>query len=553
MARLPRAFATLVALFVILPTSAAAEVAPPSPAAEQPTAALRAGQVDLRFVEGGLSQPIAVTNAGDGTNRLFVAQRGGAVRVIANEALVGGVFLTVTGLAGGFSSDGERGLLGLAFHPSFETNRKVYVYYTEGDGDLVVAEFTANGAGTSATFTERILDIEHSSFNNHNGGQISFGPDGNLYVFTGDGGSGGDPSDNGQNSSSLLGKVLRINVDGAGYTIPAGNPYGNPVWDIGLRNPFRASFDRATGDMWIGDVGQGTREEVSRHPAGTGGGLNFGWDVWEGTFCHEGPCTQPGFTFPVVEYSQVAPRAVTGGFVYRGPTQMDLVGHYVFTDYYSGNLWTIPPGGSSMVFHRSIGRGFAGFGEGENGELYAVNLETGTLYQVVAPPFNDIAGSIFYFDILWAHGTGVTVGCTATAFCPNNAVTREQMASFLVRALGLPATGTDFFTDDWNSVHQSDINRVAAAGIASGCGGGRFCPSLELSREQMASFLVRAFRLPHTGSDFFSDDAGSIHQSDINRLAASGITTGCGGTRYCPLETVTRGQMTAFLHRAKGG
>src|ERR687895_866793 len=218
MARIPRALVFLFALLVILP---------PPASAEPPTAALRAGQVDLRFVEGGLSQPIAVTNAGDGTNRLFVAQRGGAVRVIANEALVGGVFLAVTGLAGGFSSDGERGLLGLAFHPSFESNRKVYVHYTEGDGDIVVAEFTANGAGTSATFTERILDIEHSSFNNHNGGQIMFGPDGMLYVFVGDG--GGNLSENGENINTLLGKVLRVNVDGTGagpfgtYSIPAGN------------------------------------------------------------------------------------------------------------------------------------------------------------------------------------------------------------------------------------------------------------------------------------------------------------------------------------------
>ena len=456
MARLRRALTLLVALFVILPTSAAAEVAQPEPSAEVPTAALTAGQVDLRFVEGGLSQPIAVTNAGDGTNRLFVAQRGGAVRVIANEALVGGVFLAVTGLAGGFSSDGERGLLGLAFHPSFESNRKVYVNYTEGDGDVVVAEFTANGAGTSATFTERILDIEHSAFSNHNGGQISFGPDGMLYVLVGDG--GGNLSENGEDITTLLGKVLRVNVDGTGagsfgtYSIPAGNPHAagaglDEIWHIGLRNPFRGSFDRGSGEMWIGDVGEGTREEIDRLPAGTGG-LNLGWDEWEGTSCHDAPCSQAGYTFPQAEYSQAGPRAVTGGFVYRGPTQTDLVGHYVFADFYSGNLWTLPPGSSSAVLHRSPDVNIAGFGEGENGELYAVDLSGGTLYQVVAPHFTDIAGSIFYFDILWAHATGVTLGCTATTFCPNNAVTREQMASFLVRALGLPNTASDFFIDD---------------------------------------------------------------------------------------------------------
>jgi glucose/arabinose dehydrogenase len=551
-ARIPRAARALlplvVALLIPAPAIARPTAAPAAPAA---AAALSAGQVSLRQVLTGLNAPIAIANAGDGTGRLFVAERGGTVRVVTSQGLQGGTFLNVTGLTGGFSTSGERGLLGLAFHPSFEANRKVYVYYTEGDGDLIVAEFTANGAGTAASFTERILDIEHSANNNHNGGQIAFGPDGYLYVFTGDGGGGEDPQENGQNPASLLGKVLRIDVNGTGYSVPPGNPWGTPVWDIGLRNPFRASFDRATGDLWIGDVGQGTREEVSRHPAGVGGGLNFGWDVWEGTYCHEGPCSIPGFTFPVVEYSQASPRAVTGGFVYRGG-QAALVGHYVFADFYSGNLWTIPPGGNSMLFHGSTGLNIAAFGESESGELYAVDLSGGGLWQVVAPPFNDIVGSQFYADIVWVYEAGIAAGCGGGLYCPDASVTREQMASFLVRALGLPQTGPDVFTDDETSIHEGHINSLAAAGIAAGCGGGRFCPTQVVTRQEMASFLVRALGLPQTGPDVFTDDETSIHEGHINSLAASGIAAGCGGGRFCPVDPVTRGQMAAFLHRAFG-
>jgi hypothetical protein len=166
--------------------------------------------------------------------------------------------------------------------------------------------------------------------------------------------------------------------------------------------------------------------------------------------------------------------------------------------------------------------------------------------------FLDVDASIFRADIGWIEGAGITAGCSADgeSYCPDALVTRGQMASFLTRALGLPPSGTDFFTDDGGSIHQPDINRVAAAGVATGCGGGRYCPTDLVTREQMASFLVRALGLPATGTDFFSDDAGSIHQADINRLAAAGIATGCGGGRYCPTQPVTRGQMAAFLHRA---
>jgi hypothetical protein len=177
-------------------------------------------------------------------------------------------------------------------------------------------------------------------------------------------------------------------------------------------------------------------------------------------------------------------------------------------------------------------------------------FDTASMSVITGHSFTDIAGHFFEPEITWLYQRGITTGCSSTLFCPDFSVTREQMASFLVRALGLPTTSTDFFTDDENSIHESDINRLAASGIAAGCGGGRYCPGQVVTREQMASFLRRAFGLAASGTDFFSDDAGSIHEGDINALAQSGIATGCGGGRYCPLGTVTRGQMAAFLERA---
>ncbi|MGH2357581.1 MAG: S-layer homology domain-containing protein, partial [Candidatus Limnocylindria bacterium] len=299
-------------------------------------------------------------------------------------------------------------------------------------------------------------------------------------------------------------------------------------------------------------VGQGTYEEVDFKPAGGGGGWNWGWSQREGAhpFSDGTPCASSGIahTDPIAEYQQGSPKAVTGGFVYRGILEPDLVGHYIFTDFYSGSLWSLANG--VLTSHGSTGLNISSFGESEAGELYAVDLPAGQLYRVVGPPFIDIASSQFYYDILWIYGQGITTGCGNRMYCPDQAVTRQEMASFLVRALDIPPTGTDFFTDDEASIHEADINALAAHGTTTGCGGGRYCPDQAVTRQEMASFLVRALDIPPTSTDFFTDDETSIHEADINALAAHGTTTGCGGGRYCPLDSVTRGEMAAFLHRA---
>ena len=420
-----------------------------------------------------------------------------------NGKLQAGSFLDITDrvLAGG-----ERGLLGLAFHTDFASNRFLYAFYTRADGDLVISRFTANVglAAASGTTEQILLRIEHSANSNHNGGQLAFGPDGYLYVGTGDGGGGGDPDGNGQSIGTLLGKILRIDVDGTGagtfgnYAIPGTNPFvgvtgADEIWDFGLRNPWRFSFDRATDALWIGDVGQGDWEEIDREPAGDPGGRNYGWNVMEGAHCYNATtCDQTGKTLPIAEYSHSFGCSVTGGFVYRGSTQPDLVGQYVFADYCSGRIWTIPAGGTAKTERLQASVNISSFGESEGGELYATHLG-GALYRVVAPPFSDITSSSFLDDINWLYYAGITTGCGGGLYCPLANVSRAQMASLLVRALDLPpTTTTDYFTDDAGSIHEADINAFRAAGITSGCGPGLYCPLGNVTREQMAAFLGRA-------------------------------------------------------------
>ena len=550
---------------LLAPPVSGAPLAPQADDDTAPDAGLSSGQLQLHFVTGGLASPLGVVSAGDGTNRLFVVEKRGTVRVVANRKLLPGFFLDVRGYSGGFRSDGERGLLGLAFHPDFATNRKLFVYFTRGDGDLIIAEMTANATRTSAslsTLDPIINPIEHSTYSNHNGGQLLFGPDENLYIFTGDGGGGGDPFRSSQNINSRLGKILRVtpNLNG-GVSIPSDNPYvgengDDIVWARGLRNPWRNSFDRDSGALYVADVGQGTWEEINRDTS-LGGGRNYGWSNCEGaSVYYTGPCpglgqSSGGLTGPIAQYGHPGGNcSVTGGHVYRGSVYADMYGEYVLGDFCSGRIWTITHGTSSLVLRRDTSLTITSFGESESGELYMTDYGGGRLYKVVAPPFSDVANSIFVDEITWLEAAGITGGCNATQFCPKANVLRGQMAAFLGRALDLPATGTDYFIDDETSQFEFDINRLAAAGITGGCGPQKFCPGFSVSRGQMASFLVRALDLPSTGTDYFDDDDGSIHEDDINALRAAGITGGCAPNAYCPGASVTREQMASFLYRA---
>jgi glucose/arabinose dehydrogenase len=549
--------AALFAIAVILP----AAIVPPTTEA----ATWYPGKLAAPRILAGLDSPTAVTNAGDGTGRLFIVQQAGTIRIVQNGALKPGYFLDIRGKV---AAGGERGLLGLAFHPNFESNRRLFIYYTRNGGDLVISRLTTNAARTDADEgSEQVLQvIEHSANTNHNGGAMAFGPDGYLYLGIGDGGGSGDQGNNAQDKGVMLGKLLRIDVDGTGagtfdrYAIPPSNPYVgktglDAIWAYGLRNPWRISFDRATHALWIGDVGQNRWEEIDRQPADHNGGRNYGWRVMEGKHCFNPStgCNTSGKTMPIAEYGHGTSNcSVTGGYVYRGTSQARLVGVYTFADFCSGNVWRMPAtstDGSDKKLDLDVGGNISSFGEAENGEIYFVTLGGG-LYRLVAPEFSDIASSSFIDDIHWILYEGITTGCTATKYCPTADVTREQMAIFLDRALHLPTTSTDYFSDDTGRTGEAAINRVAAAGITSGCATGQYCPTDKVTRGAMASFLARAFALPATATDYFTDDTGTTHESNINKVAAAGITSGCTPTTYCPSADVTRGQMAAFLRRA---
>jgi glucose/arabinose dehydrogenase len=310
---------------------------------------------------------------------------------------VSGPFLDVSSLT---AAGGERGLLGLAFHPRYPDDPRVFVDYTDLAGNTVVSSFTVDPADPDRVDpgSESVVLGIQQPYANHNGGALAFGPDGMLYVATGDGGSGGDPHDNGQRLDTLLGKILRIDVDrpdgGPGYRIPADNPFVGrgdvrpEIWLYGLRNPWRIAFDRSTGDLWIGDVGQGAYEEIDVARAGAAGGANYGWARMEGFHCYpsgEG-CARPELTLPIAEYGHDRGCAVTGGAVYRGSAIPSLAGGYVFADYCSGFVWVIDAGASDRQEPQlavESGRQIAGFGEDENGELFVADL-SGALLRVVA-------------------------------------------------------------------------------------------------------------------------------------------------------------------------
>jgi glucose/arabinose dehydrogenase len=343
-------------------------------------------------ISTGLSSPIQFVPVTDGSNRFAIVEKGGAIRLYnANYTFVS-VFLTITGL----STTGEQGLLSLAFHPNYKTNGLFFVYYVNASGNLELARYKVSADPTVADAASKVvvLTILHPTNSNHNGGELHFGKDGFLYLTTGDGGGGGDGSNNAQNTNVLLGKMLRLAVNSSTtapyYTIPTGNPYNNEVYAIGLRNPFRWSFDRQTNDIWIGDVGQDAFEEVSYRAAARTLGANYGWRCYEGnaTFNTSGCLDASNYVFPAYNYVAQNPAAsIIGGVVYRGNNYLALKGYYISADYYTGNFYLITPnssGGFTTTIQSALQAGIADFSESENGELFAVSLSTNTVFRIAS-------------------------------------------------------------------------------------------------------------------------------------------------------------------------
>lgn len=349
-------------------------------------------QIALERVVNGLNDPLYLTHAGDGSGRLYVLEQPGRVRVLEEGRLVEQPFLNLTDRV--ISQGDEQGLLGIAFAPDFETSGIFYLHYTaEPDGHTVLARYRIldGDPRRGDPASEEVLLTVEQPFANHNGGALLFGPDGYLYLALGDGGSGGDPGNRAQNLEVLLGKILRLDVSQPGaYRIPPGNPFvdkpgRDEIWAYGLRNPWRISFDRETGDLYIADVGQNEIEEVNFQPASSPGGENYGWRVYEGSKRYsEGEVANA--VFPVAEYThEEGGCAITGGYVYRGEAVPDLVGTYLYGDYCSGKIWGLQRRGeqwqSSLLL--DTGANITSLGEDEPGELYVVD-RGGVIYRIKA-------------------------------------------------------------------------------------------------------------------------------------------------------------------------
>lgn len=350
--------------------------------------------VELQLVAGGLSFPVYVTSAPLDAAQLFIVEKRGTIRIVRNGVLQPGFFLD---LRGRVTTGSEQGLLGMAFHP--RDGRVVVNYTTTGTapgGRSRISTFTVSAdPDLLDPASERVILEVDQPYSNHNGGQVAFGPDGFLYIGLGDGGSGGDPQGHGQDLTDLLGSILRIDIDHAApYTIPPTNPLaGDPIkrkelWNWGLRNPWRFSFDRSLGTLYIADVGQSAREEVDVQPATSAGGENYGWAIMEGRACYRSPgCSTSGLTLPVLDYTHADGCSITGGYVYRGNAIPEIQGSYFYSDYCDGWVRSFEYTGETASNRRNWpalapGGRVSSFGEDASGELYIVEAE-GRVFKIV--------------------------------------------------------------------------------------------------------------------------------------------------------------------------
>ncbi len=402
----------------------------------------------LKFIPvvGGLNSPVFVTNAGDGSNRLFIVQQTGQIRIFKNGSLLSTPFLNILGLVSNFTGiNGEQGLLSLAFDPNYSTNGFFYITYTTNNSDptflytttLARYQVSSTNPDQADPSSGAVLLSIPKKYTNHNGGMLAFGPNGYLYMSMGDGGSGGDPDNNAQNLHTLLGKILRLDVEssppaGQTYVIPPTNPfYGSTdskvkkeIWAYGLRNPWRFSFDRSSGDLYIGDVGQNTEEEVDFQAASNSGGQNYGWHILEGNLCYDPStgCVAPsGYVPPVATYDHGTNEsygcAVIGGYVYRGSTYPALQGVYFYGDLCTGKIFGLVRNSNNTWSHSlitSTGFTISSFGQDEQGELYVVDYGNGVVYQITPGPVR-ISGNLKLGGVSLGYTDGTAKTATSQA------------------------------------------------------------------------------------------------------------------------------------------
>lgn len=374
--------------------------------------------IQIQLKAEGFQRPVFITHGNDGSGRLFIVEQAGLIRILnADGSLEVTPFLDITSRVRSPANGGgsEEGLLSASFPPDYTKKGHFYAYYTNQDGNNLVVRYSLTDDPNRAdpSSEQEIIFLKHPIQSNHNGGQLAFGKDGYLYIGTGDGGGGGDPNGNAQNPASLLGKILRIDVEystpngefatylpclqkgeGQGqsttYSIPPDNPYINQpgyrleIWALGLRNPWRFSFDRQTYDLYIGDVGQGEYEEVDFQPANSPGGENYGWNIMEASQCYNSStCNTTGLVLPVAEYDHSLGCSITGGYVYRGLAFSAMQGIYFYADFCSGKVWGLQNDGNWQIQELlESGLKVSTFGESESGELYLADLASGNIYQL---------------------------------------------------------------------------------------------------------------------------------------------------------------------------
>jgi len=575
--------------------------------------------IALTLLTQAVSAPVHVTHAPDGSGRLFIVEKGGYIRIFKNGGLLPTPFLDIHTLV---SNDSEQGLLSVAFHPDYAANGTFFVYYTDNiasPGDITLARYqvSADPDVADPASAQIVLVVPHPVNANHNGGQLFFGPDGFLYMGTGDGGGGGDVPNNAQNKDILLGKILRLDIDGSGavpcgqttampYGIPNSNPFVgqagcDEIWAYGVRNPWRFSFDQANGDLLIGDVGQNAWEEVDYQLASSAGGENYGWRKMEGNHCYNPPnnCDDGTLVHPVLEYDHSAGRcSITGGYRYRGTAIPGLNGIYLFADFCGGQIyagkqdaagaWT-----SSLLLDTAVN--VSSFGEDDTGEVYVCGLG-GVVYRIDPVPYPAPALTSVFPTAVIASDPGFTLQVNGSGFVypsvvrwnganrPTTFVSANQLQA-QIPATDILSAGTAQVTvftptpgGGTSSARTVNINEtfldvpvshfayqyiqaVYNAGVTAGCAFRLYCPDNPTTRAQMAVFLLKASQgssytpPPCTGTLFGDVTCSSNFDPWIEDLAGRGITGGCQANPplYCPTASVTRAQMAPFLLKTLEG
>jgi glucose/arabinose dehydrogenase len=567
---------------------------------------------------GIVSAPLHVANAHDGSGRIFVVSQEGIIKVYKNGAYLSTPFLDVTSLV---TYEDEQGLLSMDFDPNYTTNGYFYVYYVDKlttPGSVTIARYSVSAGDPDVADPNSaliILVIPNPFDDTHRGGRLEFGPDHLLYIGVGDSGGVGDPENRAQNTDSLFGKLLRIDVHGTGavpcgqsdpapYAIPPSNPFVGvadtceEIWAYGFRNPWRYSFDRSTGDMFLADVGEDAWEEIDMQPAGDAGGENYGWRLMEANHCYDPPtgCDDGSLTHPIIEYAHSATRcAVIGGFRYRGTLVPDLAGMYVFGDLCSGEVFGATESGGTWTMQvlKDTTYVVSGFGEDEAGELYLTGL-TGLVYRIEQTPYPSPTLTALSPSPVLAGDPGVTLVATGTNFTAQSVVqwNGASRPTVFVSATELDATipaediaqigsadvsvftpapggGTSAtleltidlpFSDvPPGAFARNEIGAVFNAHVTAGCGSHVYCPTSPVTRAQMAVFLLKAslgsgyVPPPATGSVFTDVGANDFAAAWIEDLFGRGITGGCATNplRYCPTSSVTRAQMAVFLLKSE--